>query len=91
MLCIPFASSYNGAAEEAKLTSLLAYSLLTRKHQQNKHFAESCKYLELLANIPWPGFSAAGFFDVDHTMLFTLFGSVTSYLIVLIQLKDMSM
>ncbi|KAI4457570.1 invertebrate gustatory receptor [Holotrichia oblita] len=32
-----------------------------------------------------PSFSAAGFFDIDYTMLFTLLSSITSYLVVLIQ------
>lgn len=35
----------------------------------------------------YPIFTANSFYKVDHTMLFTLFGSVSTYLIVLIQIN----
>lgn len=35
----------------------------------------------------YPIFTANSFYRVDHTMLFTLFGSVSTYLIVLIQIN----
>lgn len=32
-------------------------------------------------------FSAAGLFAVDHTMLYMIFGSITAYLVIVLQFK----
>ncbi|XP_017773516.1 PREDICTED: putative gustatory receptor 28b [Nicrophorus vespilloides] len=88
ILCVPLASSCNAAEEESQQTAIWCYSIISTLGGR-RELAEVRKDLIMLASINTSHYSAAGFFDVNHTMLFTLFGSVTSYLIVLIQLKDM--
>lgn len=87
---------------EAKYTSLLAYVQLAhietlkiindsqeyRRELTEEEIKQWRRDLEPLATVPWPGFSAAGFFCVDNALLFGLLGSITSYVIVLIQLAD---
>lgn len=52
---------------------------------QDRALREQLYLLAQLSSQRCPSFSAAGFFKVDYSMLLALFGSVTSYVIVVIQ------
>lgn len=83
------AASCDSAAKEAYKTASIAYKLLARLPINPTDAQEVLKEdLILLCNQSanrCPIFSAAGFFNVDLTMLSSIVASVTTYFIVIIQ------
>lgn len=78
--------------KEAKRTATICYNLLldvpaVSNNVQDRILREELILLANQATHQCPHFSAAGFFRVDYTMLFGLLGTVTSYIIVLIQIN----
>lgn len=78
--------------KEAQRTATVCYNLLldvpaVSNNVQDKILREELILLAQQATHQCPYFSAAGFFNVDYTMLFGLLGTVTSYIIVLIQIN----
>lgn len=84
------ASTCDATIREAQKTPIITYKLLQTLPLESsdpleRDLREDLLLLSEQTSLRTPSFSAAGFFTVDYTMLFTLLGSVTSYLIVLIQ------
>ncbi|KAF2893220.1 hypothetical protein ILUMI_12954 [Ignelater luminosus] len=84
------AASCDSATKEAQRTAEICYKLLLSlpampEKSQDRALREQLYLLAQLSSQRCPGFSAAGFFRVDYSMLLALFGSVTSYVIVVIQ------
>lgn len=84
------AASCDMAAKEAYKTASIAYKLLAKlpTSPSNVHEETLKEDLILLCNQSsnrCPVFSAAGFFNVDLTMLSSIVASVTTYFIVIIQ------
>nr|WKF45111.1 gustatory receptor 3 [Podabrus annulatus] len=52
---------------------------------ENERIKEELNFLNCLVNQKSPTFSAAGFFSINYTLLLSIIGSITSYVIVLIQ------
>nr|XP_022905524.1 gustatory receptor 68a-like [Onthophagus taurus] len=81
----------NSTVKEAKNTANVCYKLLTTISVQTSQKLDEKELrndLLLLAEqiaMRSSHFTAAGFFNVDYTMLFTMLSTVTSYLVVLIQ------
>lgn len=76
--------------EEAKQTSLICYKILQeirpKPFSNEQHqIRENLSFLAQEATLRATKISAAGFFEVDYTMVFLLFTSVTTYIVVLIQ------
>ncbi|KAK9710413.1 7tm Chemosensory receptor [Popillia japonica] len=76
--------------EEAKQTSLICYKILQEtpsKHilSDEQEIRGHLSFLAQEATLRSTKISAAGFFEVDYTMVFLLFTSVTTYIVVLIQ------
>ncbi|XP_017776024.1 PREDICTED: putative gustatory receptor 28b [Nicrophorus vespilloides] len=80
-------SACNHATDEIKLTSVISYNLIQELGEvpNDLNYKQELQELALLATNKCPSFSAAGFFAVNYSALFGLVGSITSYLIVLIQ------
>lgn len=75
------------ATKEAQKTSYISYKLLNDMPVCNKQQGMRDD-LTLLAQQSYyhsPTFNAAGFYQINHTLLSCILASVTSYLIVLIQ------
>lgn len=77
---------------EARRTATICYKLLLDvppicSTMQERILKEELILLAQQATHQCPYFSAAGFFNVDYSMLFGLLGTVTSYVIVLIQIN----
>ncbi|GJQ69283.1 hypothetical protein Trydic_g6420 [Trypoxylus dichotomus] len=75
---------------EIQNTSRLSYKLLQyipcdTSNMMLEEMREDLVLLSEQMSLRTPSFSAAGFFSIDYTMLFTLLSSITSYLVVLIQ------
>ncbi|KAI4457571.1 invertebrate gustatory receptor [Holotrichia oblita] len=89
-LGILLASIANSTINEAQNTSNVSYKLLqyvppSSNNIQDRELREDLLLLSEQSSLRTPCFTAAGFFNVDYTMLFTLLSSITSYLVVLIQ------
>ncbi|XP_017776705.1 PREDICTED: gustatory receptor 68a-like [Nicrophorus vespilloides] len=81
-----FSACGSGANEAAK-TATICYDIL-HSLPSNDQFKQTRNDIIELAEQACnkaPTFTAAGFFTIDTSSLFALFGAVTSYLIVLIQ------
>lgn len=87
MLSILLAVPCELAAKEAKYTGILSYKLLIQipRSSGNSAIREELNILIQQSTNRPPYFSAAGFFNVDYTMLLIILGSFTSYLVVIIQ------
>ncbi|EFA12700.1 gustatory receptor 89 [Tribolium castaneum] len=79
-------------SNEANNTSVLSYKILlnfpSRPKSQNDEINKS-ELLLLAEHLSQRRvkFSAAGLFDVDHTMLYMIFGSIAAYLVIVLQFK----
>lgn len=87
MIGIILAASCDLATKEAKKTGYLCYKLTQEISgcSQSTGIRDDLILFAQLATNQAPYFSAAGFFNVDYTMLLSIFGSVTAYIVVLIQ------
>ncbi|KRT83084.1 hypothetical protein AMK59_3661, partial [Oryctes borbonicus] len=75
---------------EIQNTSHLSYKLLQQIPCKTtsailQEMREDLVLLSEQMSLRTPHFSAAGFFNIDYTMLFNVLSSITSYLVVLIQ------
>lgn len=78
--------------KEAQRTAKVCYTLLLdipafSNNIQDRILKEELSLFAQHATHQCPYFSAAGFFTVDYSMLFVLLGTVTSYIIVLVQIN----
>nr|QBB73007.1 gustatory receptor [Protaetia brevitarsis] len=92
-LGIFLASTANSTINEAQNTSNVSYKLLqyvppSSTNPHDRELREDLLLLSEQSSLRTPCFTAAGFFNVDYTMLFTLLSSITSYLVVLIQFSN---
>lgn len=80
-------SSCDRTVREAGRISFMCYKLLYESSPfDRKTFSRyDITLLAMQSSATAVCFSAAGFFSMDYTTLFTLIGFVTSYLVVLIQ------
>ncbi|XP_017776026.1 PREDICTED: uncharacterized protein LOC108562262 [Nicrophorus vespilloides] len=80
-------SACNHATEKIRHTSVIAYNLIQELGEapNDMNYKQELQELAELATNKCPSFSAAGFYTVNYSVLFGLVGSITSYLIVLIQ------
>ncbi|GJQ83449.1 hypothetical protein Trydic_g8576 [Trypoxylus dichotomus] len=85
---VSISSICNRTTTEAKKTAPLAYALLfglNTKKDEDKSLVEDITLLVRKTTSYSPIFTAAGFFVIDYSGLFTLMNLLTSYVIVLIQ------
>lgn len=87
MFAVLLAVSCEKATKEAQNLGTISYKLLARidRTPETAHIREELFILAQQVTHRCPYFSAAGFFNVDYTMLFIILGSFTSYLVVIIQ------
>ncbi|RZC39611.1 uncharacterized protein BDFB_000669 [Asbolus verrucosus] len=79
-------------SEEANNTSVICYKILLNFPSCPKSHSEEVTKNELMLLAEHLSqrkvkFSAAGFFTVDHSMLYMIFGSIAAYLVVVLQFK----
>ncbi|XP_017783679.1 PREDICTED: uncharacterized protein LOC108567611 [Nicrophorus vespilloides] len=89
---IPFSFSCHGAVAEAKKVSLISRTVINDLpiylyDESLKLLIDELKIIAEESPNKYPLFSARGFYPIDNTVLLILFGTVTTYLIVLIQLN----
>lgn len=75
---------------EAKKTGGICFSMLLMldvipENAQDTALRNELILLNQMAIHGCPIFTAAGFFSIDYSLILAIFGSVTSYMIVLIQ------
>lgn len=87
MFGVLLSSSCEYATKEAKKISDVCYKILSEvpKRTEMAEIREELMMLAEQSSLRSPSFSAAGFFNVDHGMLFTILGSFASYIVVMIQ------
>lgn len=87
MFGVILAASCDLATKEAKKTGFLCYKLTQEISacSQPQDVKDDLILFAQLATNQAPYFTAAGFFNVDYTMLLSILGSVTAYIVVLIQ------
>lgn len=76
--------------KKGKETSFLCYKLIAELNNCGDHqyIKEDLVLLSNLINNHLPTFNAAGFFTVNFKTLVSMIGSVTAYIVVLIQFKN---
>lgn len=86
---IAITTSCNMALEEALRTPGICYHLLANHSKVAKDMKVRGELILLAqqSTSRCPSFSAGGFFDVDFKLLLGLFGSITSYVIIIIQVN----
>lgn len=87
---ITIASSCNSALNEAEKVGKTTFKLLQdipefKMTENEEMLREELLVLAQQALMNCPHFTAAGFFNVDYTMLYNILGSVTSYVVVIVQ------
>lgn len=87
MFGVLLAASCDMATKEAQKISTISYKLLAElpKNPEMYMVREELLILAQQSTTKSPYFSAAGFFNVDHTMLSTILGTFASYIVVIIQ------
>ncbi|XP_044271280.1 putative gustatory receptor 28b [Tribolium madens] len=80
------------ASNEANNTSVLSYKILLNYPSCPKSHSDEINKNELMLLAEHLSqrkvkFSAAGLFDVDHTMLYMIFGSIAAYLVIVLQFE----
>ncbi|KAF2893861.1 hypothetical protein ILUMI_12313 [Ignelater luminosus] len=93
VMVVVIAATCDATTKEAQRTAKVCYSLLLdvpafSNNIQDQILREELSLLAQHATHQCPYFSAAGFFRVDYSMLFGLLATVTTYIIVLIQIND---
>lgn len=84
-------ASCHFVTEQARRTSVLGYKLLLKipvqpRNLHEQHLRESIQLLIRQTVFRKPHFSAAGFFDLDYSILVATFGSITSYTVVILNM-----
>lgn len=90
MTGVALATSCDQAVNEAKSTAFLCYKLIQELSTYTDHQIikdDLIIFAQQVSNRP-PCINAAGFFNVNYTTLVSIIGSVTAYIVVLIQFKN---
>lgn len=86
---ITLASNCDKVVKEARKTGAITYEILTNipRGRNTDILREEFSIIGKRVTTRCPKFTAAGFFNVDYTMVFTILGAFTSYIVVIVQIN----
>lgn len=88
-MVVVVSGSCHATTKEVQRTTVVCFKLIQtlNKSGQSDAVRDELLLLAKQASMERLHFTAAGFFNVDYTMLYILLSSITSYIVVLFQFK----